>query len=464
MPRRWARCSRASCARRCEAASTRPRRSGCRPHPQPRAPDGCMTAAAAGPGMLEECWSQRAQRGRLGANPVGRKLARDRRGGVPRAADRRSGRRAQRRAHARAAGAEARDAPGAGDGAGCRGGCDTARAARHARHRPRAPSPPGGATSRRPTLPVATRSAALVIYVTVHAASLERARRGDGAGRARRGARRARAARARRRAGARARLFAARSLRGPRVRRFRPHHVASTAPLGLAHPFLCGEGLGQRGLVVGTDQAGGLVCFDPFELYASGAIAGPGIAVMGEIGRGKSSLVKSLVLRQVGTLGTARRDHQPQARRVRRARGRTRHHHDPPRRRLGCSPQPARGDQPDRPSARGAKRRPRRARARVVAGRGRGARRRTDIPRGRRDAAGARRDAALARPAGARGRAGATPSSGRARRASSHSDSTASPAVTRPASSTRRRAASRSTPRWSCSTSRRSRSAPRPRS
>ena len=87
------------------------------------------------------------------------------------------------------------------------------------------------------------------------------------------------------------------------MKRFRPHHTASTAPLGLAHPFLCGEGLGQRGLVVGTDQAGGLVCFDPFELYASGALAGPGVAVMGEIGRGKSSLVKSLVLRQVGTLG-----------------------------------------------------------------------------------------------------------------------------------------------------------------
>ena len=87
------------------------------------------------------------------------------------------------------------------------------------------------------------------------------------------------------------------------MRRFRPHHVASTASLGSAHPFLCGEGLGQRGLVIGTDQAGGLVCFDPFELYASGALAGPGIAVMGEIGRGKSSLVKSLVLRQVGALG-----------------------------------------------------------------------------------------------------------------------------------------------------------------
>ena len=87
------------------------------------------------------------------------------------------------------------------------------------------------------------------------------------------------------------------------MRRFRPDHLASSAPLALAHPFLAGDSLGQRGMLVGTDAAGGLVFFDPFELYASRALSGPGVAVMGEIGRGKSSLVKSLVLRQVGTLG-----------------------------------------------------------------------------------------------------------------------------------------------------------------
>ena len=87
------------------------------------------------------------------------------------------------------------------------------------------------------------------------------------------------------------------------MKRFRPHHLASSAPLSLAHPFLAGDSLGQRGMLVGSDSAGGLVFFDPFELYASRALSGPGVAVMGEIGRGKSSLVKSLVLRQVGTLG-----------------------------------------------------------------------------------------------------------------------------------------------------------------
>ena len=85
--------------------------------------------------------------------------------------------------------------------------------------------------------------------------------------------------------------------------RFRPHHIASTAPLSAAHPFCCGDSLGQHGPLVGTDAAGGLVFFDPFELYASRALSGPGVAVIGEIGRGKSSLVKSLVLRQVGLLG-----------------------------------------------------------------------------------------------------------------------------------------------------------------
>ena len=87
------------------------------------------------------------------------------------------------------------------------------------------------------------------------------------------------------------------------MKRFRPHHLASSAPLARAHPFLAGDALGQRGMLVGRDAAGGLVFFDPFELYASRALSGPGVAVMGEIGRGKSSLVKSLVLRQVGTLG-----------------------------------------------------------------------------------------------------------------------------------------------------------------
>ena len=87
------------------------------------------------------------------------------------------------------------------------------------------------------------------------------------------------------------------------MKRFRPHHLASSAPLARAHPFLAGDSLGQRGMLVGRDAAGGLVFFDPFELYASRALSGPGVAVMGEIGRGKSSLVKSLVLRQVGTLG-----------------------------------------------------------------------------------------------------------------------------------------------------------------
>ena len=63
------------------------------------------------------------------------------------------------------------------------------------------------------------------------------------------------------------------------MKRFRAHHLASSAPLARAHPFLAGDSLGQCGMLVGRDAAGGLVFFDPFELYASRALSGPDAAV-----------------------------------------------------------------------------------------------------------------------------------------------------------------------------------------
>lgn len=76
-----------------------------------------------------------------------------------------------------------------------------------------------------------------------------------------------------------------------------PHHV-TTRNLGAAYPFIAEAGLGQRGVVVGDDLLGGSFVFDPFELYTTGVVSNPNMVVFGQIGRGKSSFVKSFLWRQ----------------------------------------------------------------------------------------------------------------------------------------------------------------------
>jgi hypothetical protein len=72
----------------------------------------------------------------------------------------------------------------------------------------------------------------------------------------------------------------------------------TTRNLGAAYPFIAEAGLGQRGVVVGDDLLGGSFVFDPFELYAAGAISNPNMVVFGQIGRGKSAFVKTFLWRQ----------------------------------------------------------------------------------------------------------------------------------------------------------------------
>ena len=76
-----------------------------------------------------------------------------------------------------------------------------------------------------------------------------------------------------------------------------PHHV-TTRNLGAAYPFIAEAGLGQRGVVVGDDLLGGSFVFDPVELYTAGVVSNPNMVVFGQIGRGKSSFVKSFLWRQ----------------------------------------------------------------------------------------------------------------------------------------------------------------------
>ena len=76
-----------------------------------------------------------------------------------------------------------------------------------------------------------------------------------------------------------------------------PVHEATTAQLGAAYPFVANPPLADRGVVVGQDLHGGPFLHDPFALYRSGVLTNPNMIVLGQIGRGKSSLVKTYCYR-----------------------------------------------------------------------------------------------------------------------------------------------------------------------
>jgi hypothetical protein len=78
-----------------------------------------------------------------------------------------------------------------------------------------------------------------------------------------------------------------------------PPHRATTANLQAAYPFVAGAGLGARGTYLGRDLHGGAFCFDPWELYRAGVLTSPNVMVVGQIGRGKSTFVKTFVWRQL---------------------------------------------------------------------------------------------------------------------------------------------------------------------
>ena len=76
-------------------------------------------------------------------------------------------------------------------------------------------------------------------------------------------------------------------------------HETTSRHVGALYPLLHDVGHGVPGVVIGTDLLGGLFSYDPFALYAAGALTNPNAVVFGQIGRGKSSLVKTYVLRQL---------------------------------------------------------------------------------------------------------------------------------------------------------------------
>jgi len=83
------------------------------------------------------------------------------------------------------------------------------------------------------------------------------------------------------------------------MRRPPPSHRATTAHLQAAYPFVGEGGLGAEGALIGRDILGGSFCFDPWALYRRGILTNPNVLVVGQVGRGKSTFVKTLVWRQM---------------------------------------------------------------------------------------------------------------------------------------------------------------------
>ncbi len=78
-----------------------------------------------------------------------------------------------------------------------------------------------------------------------------------------------------------------------------PAHRATTAHLQSVYPFVAEGGFGVEGPLIGRDLFGGSFCFDPWDLYRRGVLTNPNVIVLGQVGRGKSTFVKTFVWRQV---------------------------------------------------------------------------------------------------------------------------------------------------------------------
>lgn len=77
-------------------------------------------------------------------------------------------------------------------------------------------------------------------------------------------------------------------------------HRASSLTLAGAYPFLAPPPPPVDRAFVGTDAlTGERFAFDPWDLYAAGALTNPNVLLAGVIGQGKSALAKSLAIRSI---------------------------------------------------------------------------------------------------------------------------------------------------------------------
>jgi hypothetical protein len=72
----------------------------------------------------------------------------------------------------------------------------------------------------------------------------------------------------------------------------------STATLQAVYPWHAPQSLGTDGVFIGRAVTGEAWCYDPWALYQAGVITGPNMLVAGQIGSGKSALIKTLLWRQ----------------------------------------------------------------------------------------------------------------------------------------------------------------------
>ncbi len=76
-------------------------------------------------------------------------------------------------------------------------------------------------------------------------------------------------------------------------------HRATTRNFQCVYPFQSEAGFGARGTYIGQNRLGGAFVFDPWVLYNQGVLTNPNILVAGEIGAGKSAVVKTFIHRQL---------------------------------------------------------------------------------------------------------------------------------------------------------------------
>lgn len=77
-----------------------------------------------------------------------------------------------------------------------------------------------------------------------------------------------------------------------------PAHTASSGVLRTWYPWIMDPGLGVPGAYIGVDlYSRASFLFDPWELYRAQVISSPNGLIIGEIGAGKSALMKSLIVR-----------------------------------------------------------------------------------------------------------------------------------------------------------------------
>ena len=64
----------------------------------------------------------------------------------------------------------------------------------------------------------------------------------------------------------------------------RPGHIATTAHVQAAYPFVAEAGLGTRGVLIGRDVYGGPFVIDPWLLYQEGRLHDPNMLILGRHG------------------------------------------------------------------------------------------------------------------------------------------------------------------------------------